>query len=109
MDPNATLAEMRQLVRLADDTEGTPDLERLAELAGALDGWLMAGGFLPTTWQAQADRRLTWVSSYLSGATRPEVSGPFQSVASAERFAAGLASSGRTARVEITHARPEGA
>lgn len=111
MDPNATLAEIRRLVRDAEHWAEAEEherkaeaFERLAELAGALDGWLTSGGFLPSAWQ---QGRASWVASYLAGATRAEVSGPFQTRASAERFAAGLASSGRTTRVEILGHEPE--
>jgi hypothetical protein len=46
MDPNATLAAIREL--LASDT---PDVIELAELMEALDMWLSRGGFLPTDWE----------------------------------------------------------
>lgn len=60
MDPNATLAELRRM--LADYMEASEqatnqgDLNdeaarRVAELFGALDGWLSAGGFLPNAWR----------------------------------------------------------
>lgn len=54
MDPNANLAEQRRI--FATLTDGTANdriarLERLAELAQALDEWLSGGGFLPREWQ----------------------------------------------------------
>lgn len=52
MDPNANLAEQREILkRRAEGDDTTEDLERLADLALALDQWLCAGGFLPTEWQ----------------------------------------------------------
>ena len=62
MDPNATLAQLRELSKLAlPDDEDLADAfydatDRLAELANlfeALDGWIMKGGVLPKEW-AQA-------------------------------------------------------
>lgn len=108
MDPNATLAEIRRLVRQSEESDGltTNQGYELAELVGALDGWLTAGGFLPSAWSQD---RASWVASYLAGSTKPEVSGPFQTRASAERFAAGLASSGRCTRIEILDHKPESA
>ena len=53
MDPNANLAEMREITRdiLADYQEGTiDDAARLAELIEAMDEWLSEGGFLPGDW-----------------------------------------------------------
>jgi hypothetical protein len=69
MDPNANLEELRRLaaeilnmtVEQMGETE-TGDLmaraTRLAELIEALDGWLTKGGFLPSAWNATADRLL---------------------------------------------------
>jgi hypothetical protein len=63
MDPNATLAEIRQLVqrielesKYGDEWEGktrkVADMaSRLAELIKALDEWLSKGGFRPSAWQ----------------------------------------------------------
>lgn len=59
MDPDANLAEQREiLARLAGratvdavgDGIGFDDLDRLAELVEALDGWLARGGFAPRAW-----------------------------------------------------------
>jgi len=73
MDPNANLREQLELARnlLALDAEkkrlrrlgktsefieilrqGRRDAARLAELVEALDGWMTAGGALPTRWVA---------------------------------------------------------
>jgi hypothetical protein len=61
MDPNTNLDEQRQL-KLELDQMGysalnaehqrlrIEKLERLAELAEALDQWLSDGGFLPRSW-----------------------------------------------------------
>lgn len=60
MDPNATLKELRELAveqhRLEDSTDPKVTVRmatiagRMAELVEALDGWLVAGGYLPTAW-----------------------------------------------------------
>jgi hypothetical protein len=47
MDPNACLAEIRQIVSNFDDD----DFPRLADLIAALDGWITDGGFKPTEWE----------------------------------------------------------
>lgn len=43
MDPNETLRLMRLAVK--------DDLDQLADLFEALDGWLSKGGFLPAAWR----------------------------------------------------------
>jgi len=72
MDPDANLAEQRQiaariLARHTDDVrsrgrlrrgvemsaDDTDDAQRLAELVQALDGWISGGGFLPAAWRPQ--------------------------------------------------------
>ena len=52
MDPNATLKEIREQVRLSYAEEGFEAFDglRLAELCGVLDEWLTRGGFLPKDW-----------------------------------------------------------
>lgn len=54
MDPNATLAALRALVRQVQATENgdahADTAERMAELFSALDQWLCRGGFLPRVW-----------------------------------------------------------
>lgn len=58
MDPDATLATMRDLRQaIMTSTGGDEDALRsdafeLAELVEALDEWLTKGGFLPTEWNA---------------------------------------------------------
>ena len=49
MDPNATLARIRELCRghVLDADEAA----ELAELITVLDGWLSRGGSMPTAWQ----------------------------------------------------------
>jgi hypothetical protein len=47
MDPNATLAQIRELIAAGTKV----DLEQAAELMTALDEWLSRGGFLPDAWQ----------------------------------------------------------
>lgn len=59
MDPNANLEEQRIIAaritrahdagRMADSA----DVDRLAELALALDGWIASGGYLPRDWQVR--------------------------------------------------------
>jgi hypothetical protein len=54
MDPDANLEEQRLLISrmLAKDSEhlDTGDAVRLAELAQALDEWILRGGALPKEW-----------------------------------------------------------
>jgi hypothetical protein len=59
MDPNANLEEQLALaasiIAAFDDPDGNidipdEDVERLAELVQALDGWIRKGGFLPRDW-----------------------------------------------------------
>jgi hypothetical protein len=54
-DPDANLKEQLDLARqLLDEgmrCEPSPEVERLAELVEALDGWLGKGGFLPRRWE----------------------------------------------------------
>jgi hypothetical protein len=54
MDPNANLDEIRRIVARvtwgADSVDHIHDLERLAELVGSLDHWIVGGGFLPKAW-----------------------------------------------------------
>ena len=54
MDPNVTLAQIRELVSeneyrdlYADETD------RLVELVQSLDQWISKGGFLPADWNKQ--------------------------------------------------------
>jgi hypothetical protein len=52
MDPDANLAEQRELIAKyarGEFTEG--DTDRLVELAAALDNWLFNGGFIPKDWR----------------------------------------------------------
>jgi hypothetical protein len=56
VDPNTTLEEIRDIVCRKDDVlagngDAIDDLEALADLVDALDGWLSRGGFLPAAWQ----------------------------------------------------------
>lgn len=55
MDPDANLKELRELaqrVLYSVDPDPHPqDVERLAELVEALDGWLSNKGFLPAAWR----------------------------------------------------------
>ena len=51
MDPNATLAEIRQLVQAVADGDTTnEDALALAAKFDELDEWLSTGGFIPKSW-----------------------------------------------------------
>lgn len=55
MDPNANLQEQYEIAERLLGGGGSArsralDALRLAELVGALDGWISKGGALPTTW-----------------------------------------------------------
>lgn len=57
MDPNVTLERARSLTRAVIEAEKQGDqsipmdtVVSLAEAFGALDLWLIAGGFLPKAW-----------------------------------------------------------
>jgi hypothetical protein len=52
MDPNAALAEMRELAHdLLNGTDTfTTSAYEIAEHVQALDEWLSKGGFLPNAW-----------------------------------------------------------
>lgn len=51
MDPNAVLAEMRDLAIVARGFGSEQDADRMAALVWELDGWLSDGGALPSEWQ----------------------------------------------------------
>jgi hypothetical protein len=56
MDPNATLARIRELTATlaAGDPPGVfrrIDAEELADLVSSLDRWISGGGFLPGAWR----------------------------------------------------------
>lgn len=52
MDPNAALRELRAIMALIrEHRRMTPEqLDHMAELFDALDGWLSRGGFFPSPW-----------------------------------------------------------
>lgn len=53
MDPNTTLAAIRELIREIDDADDPrAHLDALASNVEALDEWLTKGGFLPDAWGA---------------------------------------------------------
>jgi hypothetical protein len=65
MDPDENLRDQREITtRLIADLDGRgayasaedwlADVERLAELSQAMDGWLSRGGALPADWPSQA-------------------------------------------------------
>lgn len=53
MDPNATLARIRELIKAAETDEAVIHEEAgyMFELIEALDQWVSEGGFLPLSWQ----------------------------------------------------------
>lgn len=51
MDPNATLAQIRHMVKEGSFCE---DFAEIAELIEALDEWLSKGGYLPAEWQGRS-------------------------------------------------------
>lgn len=58
MDPNATLREIRDLVKEfnfgaqnEDHSEWDVKFARLAVLSESLDNWITMGGFLPDSWE----------------------------------------------------------
>lgn len=50
MDPDAALAEIRDIISRWNRDGGLVVAARLAELVDGLDGWLSKGGFLPDAW-----------------------------------------------------------
>lgn len=52
MDPDAALAEIRELVDRIKAADSRHTVQRLAELVDGLDQWLSRGGFLPAAWLA---------------------------------------------------------
>lgn len=63
MDPNAALAELRELANEAvwkmDPELLTYVHGRMCEVFTALDEWVSAGNFLPSDWQRGLDRQDT--------------------------------------------------
>jgi hypothetical protein len=70
MDPDAALEELLHLTGpLLDlgDTEPAPasvTASRIAELVDALDGWLLAGGYLPRRWAGRSRSACDRSSTY---------------------------------------------
>jgi hypothetical protein len=63
MDPNETLARIRELTTLAFEKEiGRAEAEELAELVMSLDTWISGGGFLPSDWSANSTPRLGYTA-----------------------------------------------
>lgn len=55
MDPDATLAQIRDLIvkyQTSAEEMSTSDAAELVELVDGLDEWMTKGGFLPTDWNA---------------------------------------------------------
>lgn len=60
MDPNATLARIRELTASLLDSDADTGTaasigDQLAEHVQALDEWLVKGGFLPQAWAENCD------------------------------------------------------
>lgn len=61
MDPDACLAEIRQIQMLFAMQDGNEearepeDIDRYIELVQALDGWMTGGGFPPKAWKKGRD------------------------------------------------------
>lgn len=51
MDPNAALAEIRELVKRENDDQDGSWAIAAVERFEALDKWITDGGFLPADWQ----------------------------------------------------------
>jgi hypothetical protein len=55
MDPDAALAQIRELIvkhQTSSEEMSTSDAAELVELVDSLDEWMTKGGFLPTEWSA---------------------------------------------------------
>lgn len=64
MDPNATLAELRELIgQWEHGTWGEARTDRAMGLAHALDEWLSGGGYLPADWQPDRSAALAQARS----------------------------------------------
>ena len=55
MDPNATLKEIREIIKSWTKDESKDIPSRLVDLIDGLDGWISKGGFLPRDWQKPVD------------------------------------------------------
>ena len=56
MDPNATLAALRELIGLYNSGQSTgADVDRIVDLTSALDEWITRGGFLQHGAWAECD------------------------------------------------------
>lgn len=53
MDPNAALAELRELLREGDVEISPEEISQAIDLFQGLDDWLSGGGFLPRAWQRE--------------------------------------------------------
>lgn len=74
MDPNETLREIRELIRVFDDSDAD-DKDTAQQVAAglatkfeALDTWLSGGGFPPEEWREGPDAR------YVTGDGQPHAS-----------------------------------
>lgn len=56
MDPNATLAEIRELIETENTLKDGQYTDDIIERFEALDEWLSKGGFLPADWDNNANR-----------------------------------------------------
>lgn len=61
MDPNTALSSLRTSLEASKKYHGATRLaalERIAETAEDLDGWLSRGGFLPSAWVPEMGREV---------------------------------------------------
>ena len=59
MDPDSTLAAIRQIADVCESAQRPLDDNESATLAGlirALDTWISGGGFLPTAWNHHTEK-----------------------------------------------------
>lgn len=54
MDPNKTLAAIREILYEESEATQEEDLQNLCDLMESLDEWLSNGGFLPADWQGRS-------------------------------------------------------
>ena len=52
MDPNATLARLRDLLGEHDKPISVDEIDEVSTLFEALDDWMSDGNFPPTAWRA---------------------------------------------------------
>lgn len=71
MDPDAALAELRELLGERPIDCEWPDFDRFCELVENLDGWITRGGFLPAVWRNGTEVDAVRVAGIVDRALRP--------------------------------------